>query len=86
MSRRILVWLALACGVAVAAAEEIKPVYSWAHFRDVLRSDGKTEAEIDAVVESSLAELRTMDRLPAATASAAPRPSSSSMPGSTPLH
>lgn len=62
MLRRTVVLLALACGIAVAAAEEIKPVNSWAHYRDVLRSDGKSEAEIDADIESSLASLKTMDR------------------------
>jgi peroxiredoxin len=62
MLRRTLVLLALACGTAVAAPEEIQPVDSWAHYRDVLRAEGKSEAEIDADVESSLASLQTMDR------------------------
>jgi peroxiredoxin len=62
MLRRSVVVLALACGMAVAAVEEIKPVNSWAHYRDVLRLDGKSEAEIDAYIEKSLASLRTMDR------------------------
>lgn len=62
MLRRTVLLLALACGMAVAAAEEIKPVNSWAHYREVLRSNGKSEAEIDARIEKGLASLRTMDR------------------------
>lgn len=62
MLRRTVLLLALACGMAVAAAEEIKPVNSWAHYREVLRSNGKSEAEIDARIEKDLASLSTMDR------------------------
>jgi peroxiredoxin len=62
MSRRSVVLLALACGMSLAAADEIKPVNSWAHYREVLRSDGKSEPEIDAAVERGLASLRKMDR------------------------
>jgi len=47
---------------AVAAAEEITPVNSWAHYREVLRSEGKSEAEIDASIDADLDYLRTMDR------------------------
>jgi peroxiredoxin len=62
MLRRTVVSLALACGMAVASAEEVKPVNSWAHYREVLRSNGKSEAEINARIEEGLASLRTMDR------------------------
>jgi peroxiredoxin len=62
MLRRSVVVLALACGMAVAAVEEIKPVNSWAHYRDVLKSEGKSDAEIDALIASALASLRAMDR------------------------
>jgi peroxiredoxin len=62
MLPRTVLLLALTCGMALAAAEEIKPVNSWAHYRDVLRSNGKSQAEIDADVERSLASLRMMDR------------------------
>lgn len=48
--------------MAVAAGEDIKPVNSWAHYRDVLRSDGKSEAEIDSEIAGDLASLQTMDR------------------------
>jgi peroxiredoxin len=47
---------------AVAAREEIKPVNSWAEYRDVLRAEGKSESEIDATVKSRLASLGAMDR------------------------
>jgi peroxiredoxin len=62
MVRRAVVLFALACGVAVAAGEDIKPVNSWADYRDVLRSEGKSEVEIDAEIASGLASLRAMDR------------------------
>jgi peroxiredoxin len=62
MLQRTVVLLALACGMSLAAADEIKPVNSWAHYREVLRSDGKSEAEIDAAVARGLASLRKMDR------------------------
>jgi peroxiredoxin len=62
MLRRTIGLLGLACGIAVVADEEIKPVTSWAHFRDVQRLEGKSEAEIDADIESRLASARAMDR------------------------
>jgi peroxiredoxin len=62
MWRQTFGFLALACAIPLASGEEIKPVNSWAHYRDVLRSGGKTEAEADAAIERSLADLRTMDR------------------------
>jgi peroxiredoxin len=40
----------------------IRPVNSWAHYREILRSDGRSEAEIDADIAGSLADLRAMDR------------------------
>jgi peroxiredoxin len=45
-----------------AAEAEIIPVNSWADYRAGLRSEGRSEAEIDASVEDSLASLREMDR------------------------
>lgn len=62
MLRPAAVLLALACGVAATAGEDIKPVNSWADYRDVLRSDGKSEVEIDAEIASGLAGLKAMDR------------------------
>lgn len=59
---RRAVWLfALSCGTAVAAGE-IRTVESWAGYRDALKSEGKSEAEIDADIAASLESLRTMDR------------------------
>ena len=49
-------------GRASEAPAEIKPVHSWAHDREVLKSDGKSEAEIAARIEKGLASARTMDR------------------------
>lgn len=62
MVRRAVVLFALTCGVAVAAGEDIKPVNSWADYRDVLRSEGKSEVEIDAEIASAVASLKAMDR------------------------
>ena len=33
--------------IGVAAREEIKPVNSWANYRDQLRAEGKSDAEIN---------------------------------------
>ena len=62
MLRLAIVFFALACGASVATGADFKIVESWAHYRDVLRSEGKSEAEIDADVAGSLAELKAMDR------------------------
>ena len=59
---RAAVLLVLTCGVAVATGEEIRPVHSWADYRDVLRLEGKSEVEIDAEIASDLASLQAMDR------------------------
>ena len=62
MWRIIVALSALVCGLAVAAGENIRTVESWAQYRDVLRSEGKSEAEIDSEIASDLASLRAMDR------------------------
>jgi peroxiredoxin len=49
-------------GLMTATAAEITPVNSWADFRAKLKSEGKTEAEIDAQVAKMLGALKTMDR------------------------
>jgi peroxiredoxin len=49
-------------GSAVAPVAEIQPVNSWADYRDLERSRGKSEAEISASIESKLSRLRAMDR------------------------
>ena len=62
MLRSALLVLALACGGAVAAADAIRPVHSWAEYRDGLTADGQSEAEADADIAASLASLKAMDR------------------------
>ena len=56
-----VVWVALA-GLLAVAGQDIKPVNSWAHYREVLKSEGKSDAEIDAPIARALASLRAMDR------------------------
>jgi peroxiredoxin len=62
MSRRALLLPVLCCFMAVAAADDIRPVHSWADYREQLEADGKTAAEADADVAEALASLRSMDR------------------------
>jgi len=62
MLRLAIVFLALACGASVATGADIKIVESWVQYRDVLRSEGKSEAEVDAEIASDLAGLKVMDR------------------------
>jgi peroxiredoxin len=45
-----------------AEAEEIRPIHSQEDYRERLRAEGRSEAEIDAAIEGYLAELRAMDR------------------------
>jgi len=42
--------------------EDITPVKSWDHYRDILKADGKTEAEADASIAGLLASSTAMDR------------------------
>jgi peroxiredoxin len=62
MLRLAIVFLALACGASVATGADIRIVESWVQYRDVLRSEGKSETEIDAEIASDLAGLKAMDR------------------------
>lgn len=62
MLRPAAVLFFLACGVALAAGEDIRPVNSWADYRDMLRADGRSEAQIDTEIASALASLKAMDR------------------------
>jgi peroxiredoxin len=62
MLRLAIVFLALACGASVAVGADIRIVESWLQYRDVLRSEGKSEAEIDSEIAGDLAGLRAMDR------------------------
>jgi len=66
----LLLTLTLLAGCATTAqkqgraakAQEIKPVNSLADYRERLRSEGKSETEINAAMEDYLASLRDMDR------------------------
>jgi peroxiredoxin len=62
MLRSTIVVFALTCATAVAAGTDIQPVNSWAHYRDVLKLQGKSDAEIDADIAAGLGDLRAMDR------------------------
>jgi len=62
MLRLAILFLALVCGTSVTTASDIRIVESWVQYRDVLRSEGKSEAEIDAEIASDLASLKAMDR------------------------
>lgn len=62
MLRLATVFLAMAYGVALAAGADIKTVESWTQYREVLRSEGMSEAEIDEAISGDLASLRAMDR------------------------
>ncbi len=46
----------------IAANEEIPTVNSWADYRALLKSQGRTDPEIDAQVATMLGALKTMDR------------------------
>lgn len=62
MLRLTVVLLALTCGIPVAAGDDIRPVNSWADYREVLKLEGKSAAGIDAEIAGSLLSLRDMDR------------------------
>ncbi len=64
MIRRTLVLFALVCATTAAAvaAADIQPVNSWAHYRDVLKLQGNSDAEIDAEIATGLANLQALDR------------------------
>ena len=62
MLRLAILFLALVCGTSVTTASDIRIVESWVQYRDVLRSEGKSEAEIDAEIAGDLAGLKAMDR------------------------
>jgi peroxiredoxin len=61
MLHRSLALLVFACYLPIAG-EDIKTVNSWDEYRAMLKSQGKTDTEIDAQVAKMLAGLKTMDR------------------------
>jgi len=54
--------LVLVVGALIAANEAIPTVNSWGDFRALLKSQGRTDAEIDGQVAAMLGSLKTMDR------------------------
>jgi thiol-disulfide isomerase/thioredoxin len=56
--------LVLACLLSSAALADtiIRPVTSWADYRDLLIEEGKSEAEADAEMKEALASLKELDR------------------------
>ena len=55
-----LIFLALVMGEALA--DEIETVQSWEHYRELMISEGNSEAEADAQISQLLAGLGSMDR------------------------
>ncbi|HSU58887.1 MAG TPA: hypothetical protein VLI55_06210 [Bryobacteraceae bacterium] len=51
-----------ALGIAMAASNHIQTVNSWADYRAMLKSMGRSDAKIDAQVARMLGALKTMDR------------------------
>lgn len=58
---KVLVLLILLWG-SLPAAAEVRPIHSWAEFRERVISDGKTEVEADAQIAELLSNLKHMDR------------------------
>jgi peroxiredoxin len=51
-----------AFGLAIAANDQIQPVNSWADYRAMLKSQGESDAAIDAKVARMLEAMKNMDR------------------------
>src|SRR5579884_4396369 len=62
MRPRYVALFVVALGIAMAAGDHIPTVNSWADYRALLKSMGRSDAEIDAQVARMLASLKTMDR------------------------
>jgi len=62
MLRLAVVLLAFACVATVATGADIRIVESWGQYREVLKSEGMSEAEADADIKLALADLKAMDR------------------------
>lgn len=62
MLRLVLVLITVAFANAVIAVDHIRAVSSWADYREFLKSDGKTDAEVDQILKESLQDLIAMDR------------------------
>jgi peroxiredoxin len=62
MRCRYVALFVTALGIAMAASNHIPTVNSWADYRAMLKSMGRSDADIDAQVARMLAALKTMDR------------------------
>lgn len=62
MSKVIVLLILFLGSILAASAAEIRPIHSWAEFRERAISDGKTEAEADAQIAELLSTLKEMDR------------------------
>jgi peroxiredoxin len=62
MLRYVLVLLASGGLACAAAASDLRPIHSWADYRDALLADGTSEADADARIAGMLATLNRMDR------------------------
>lgn len=62
MIRLILMLILIASAVGWALADEIKTVQSWEHYREIMISDGQSQAEADLEISQMLASLGAMDR------------------------
>lgn len=72
---RLMMLILAACGTCTALAEEIETVRSWDHYRELMVSDGRSEAEADARISRMLAGLRSMDRSAGSDRIGVPAPS-----------
>jgi thiol-disulfide isomerase/thioredoxin len=62
MLRSVLGLIALGCLVSAVAGAEIRPIHSWAEFRERLMADGQSAADADAKIAEMLDGLKAMDR------------------------
>lgn len=62
MSRFCLLLLIFSVATGAAAGDRIETVRSWDHYRDILISEGRSEAGADARIARLLTSLRSLDR------------------------
>ena len=62
MRCRCVALFVVALGIAMAGSNHIQTVNSWADYRAMLKSMGRSDAEIDAQMARMLGALKTMDR------------------------
>src|SRR5690349_15210623 len=62
MRRLSVVLLSLVCAMTFAAKDEIRTILSWDEYRQLLKSQGKTDAEVDADVSRAFGAMKAMDR------------------------